>query len=151
MPTIFIKTPSGALSAEQRERLLVAVNQAATQCSGLGSDLRQRALCWVIAEEVPASQWRCGGSDDFSRLVPCFVQVLVPAGVLDDQRRANYAAAIHQAMTDAVGLPHTRMLATSIIVGDVEDGAWAVNGQLWKLPTFIAAAGYAHLQQPVCV
>lgn len=40
MPTILIKTPADALTALQRERMIAAVNTAATQCSGLGPDPR---------------------------------------------------------------------------------------------------------------
>ncbi|WP_248749467.1 tautomerase [Pseudomonas sp. MWU15-20650] len=149
MPTIFIKTPAGALSAQQRERMLTAVDAAATQCSGLGPDPRQRRLCWVIAEEIPAGLWRCGGSDDFSQFVPCLVQILAPAGVLDDAHRARYAAAVHQAIVDIAPVPEAQRLVTSIIVSDVEDGTWGANGQLWRLPQFVAAAGYAHMPQVV--
>ena len=149
MPTIFIKTPADALTALQRERMIAAVNTAATHCSGLGPDPSQRSLCWVIAEEVPAGFWRCGGSADFLHFIPCLVHVLAPAGVLDEQHRSRYAAVVHQAILESLALPDTRRLAASIMVSDVTDGTWGPNGQLWTLPQFVEAAGYSHLQAPV--
>ncbi|WP_033048268.1 hypothetical protein [Pseudomonas sp. GM33] len=35
---------------------------------------------------------------------------------------------------------------TSIILDEVNDGAWGANGAIWHLPDFIQAAGYRHLQ-----
>ncbi len=145
MPTIIIKTPAGALRTDQLHDMLNAVDTAAVACSGLGPEPGQRRLCWVIAEEVQAGQWLCGGSSDHSRVVPCFVQILAPAGVLDHARRAAYAAAIHQAMETALKLPEGQRLVTSIMVADAADGTWGPNGQLWRLPQFVAAAGYTHL------
>lgn len=148
MPTIFIKTPAEALTALQRERMIAAVSAAATQCSGLGPDPRQRGLCWVIAEDIPPGYWRCGGSDDFLHFIPCLVQILAPAGVLDEQHRSRYAAVVHQAIQESLALPDTQRLAASIIVSDVADGTWGPNGQLWRLPQFVEAAGYSHLREP---
>jgi len=146
MPTILIKTPAGALSQHQRERMLDAVNTAATECSGLGPDPRQRNLCWILAEEVPSGQWICGGRSDFQQFIPCLVQILAPAGVLDEPHRARYAQVVNQAIVDALALPSTLRLAASIMVTDVADGSWGPNGELWQLPQFVKAAGYAHFQ-----
>ncbi len=38
---------------------------------------------------------------------------------------------------------------TSVMIGDVPDGAWGANGQIWRLPDFAKAAGYKHLQHLV--
>lgn len=144
MPTIQIKTPADALTGPQCRAMLAAVEQAAIACSGLGTLPHQRRLCWVLHE--PVALWRCGGEDSFETFVPMLVQVLVPAGVLDAERRARYARDVHGAIIGALAATESRRLAVSITVSDVADRTWGANGELWTLATFAAVAGYAHLQ-----
>jgi hypothetical protein len=40
---------------------------------------------------------------------------------------------------------------TSVIISEVADGTWGVSGALWRLDTFVKAAGYKHLQPPAAV
>ncbi len=149
MPNITVRLPANALDAAQCRALLQAVHAAAVVVSGLGAAPRQQALCWVMLDVLPAGQWLCGGHDAGQRLIPCQVQVLVPAGVLDDSRRADYARCLHEAVAGCVSRDDPRVLMTSIIITDVADGHWAGNGRLWQRDDFVEAAGYAHLQAVV--
>jgi len=54
MPNILIKIPQGAFNAQQRERILHEVTQVALEVEQIGEDPRQRALCWVLLEELAA-------------------------------------------------------------------------------------------------
>ncbi|UOK36101.1 tautomerase family protein [Pseudomonas palleroniana] len=142
MPNITIKLPANALSANTLQQLLAAVDCAAVEATGLGSDPRQRLLCWVMLDEVPAAHWLCGGQSNFDQVVPCHIQVLAPAGELDAGRRAHYAAALHKAIAGCLGAQDP-VLMTSIVISDVMDGTWAANGDIWHLADFIRVAGYA--------
>lgn len=145
MPNILIKVPTGAFNEQQRERLLKSVNEAAIAIEQIGRDPRQRSLCWVLIEEVPSSQWLCGGLDLHARTLPCIVTVKVPAGVLDRQMRSEYVRDLHQAIAQCQAPDDQRLLQTSIQLEDVVDGTWGANGHLWQLADFTRAAGYGHL------
>jgi phenylpyruvate tautomerase PptA (4-oxalocrotonate tautomerase family) len=70
-----------------------------------------------------------------SVLLPVWVQIYLPLGVLDDEARAQYVAAVHQAISTA--LPNeTRHIASSCIINEVAEGTWGVNGMIWSLPDF---------------
>ncbi|MEE9098992.1 tautomerase family protein [Pseudomonas nitroreducens] len=145
MPNILIKVPTGAFSEPQRERLLKRVSDAAIAHERIGSDPRQRSLCWVLIEEVPAADWLCGGANVHAQAIPCIVMVKVPAGVLDEQMRKEYVLGLHQAIEQCAGPDDGRMLMTSIQLTDIADGTWGANGCLWRLADFTRAAGYGHL------
>ncbi|KPA97050.1 tautomerase family protein [Pseudomonas asplenii] len=145
MPNILIKVPCGAFSEPQRERLLQHVSEVAIACEHIGNDPRQRALCWVLIEEVRAEDWFCGGVNLHAQAIPCILRVKVPAGVLDERMRKNYVQALHQAVEQCRKPNDRRMLMTSIQLVDVADGTWGANGSLWHLADFTRAAGYGHL------
>ncbi|MDG9884911.1 tautomerase family protein [Pseudomonas sp. GD04058] len=145
MPNILIKVPTGAFSAAQREHLLKRVSEAAIAHERIGNDPRQRNLCWVLIEEVQAANWLCGGLNVHAQAIPCIVLVKVPAGVLDEQMRADYVSGLHQAIEQCRGSDDQRMLMTSIQLVDIVDGTWGANGRLWRLSDFTRAAGYGHL------
>ncbi|MBC2656680.1 tautomerase family protein [Pseudomonas sp. MSSRFD41] len=145
MPNILIKVPTGAFSDQQRKRLLTCVSEAAIAHEHMGSDPRQRSLCWVLIEEVRAADWLCGGISVHAHAIPCIVLVKVPAGVLDEQMRKDYVLGLHQAIEKSTEPDDGRMLMTSIQLTDVADGTWGANGSLWRLADFTRAAGYGHL------
>ncbi|WP_411849637.1 hypothetical protein ACLB90_11590 [Stenotrophomonas sp. LGBM10] len=146
MPNITLRLPATAFDAARCARLLQAVHAAAVRACGLGNDPRQQALCWVMLEHTAPGQWLCGGHDPLAHAIPCQVHVLAPAGVLDAAHRAAYARALHDAIAAGVGADEPRRMITSIVIEDVADGHWAVNGQVWQRDDFVRAAGYAHLQ-----
>lgn len=147
MPNILIKIPQGAFDAQQRERILQEVTQVALDVEQIGEDPRQRALCWVLLEELAPGAWRCGGADLGAQALLCLVQVKVPAGVLDAARRQAYVAGLHQALAACLAAEDGRVLMTSILLDEVPDGTWGANGTLWQLADFTRAAGYRHLSQ----
>ncbi len=146
MPNITLRLPATAFDAARCARLLQAVHTAAVRACGLGNDPRQQALCWVMLEHTAPGQWTCGGRDPLADAIPCQVHIRAPAGVLDAERRAAYAHAVHQAIATSVAADDPRRLITSIVIEDVAEGHWAVNGQVWHRDDFVRAAGYAHLQ-----
>ncbi|NBF05948.1 tautomerase [Pseudomonas sp. Fl5BN2] len=147
MPNILIKVPQGIFDARQREQVMHEVTQVALAVEQIGADPRQRALCWVLLEELAPGYWTCGGVDASARLAPCMVQVKVPVGVLDAARRRDYVQALHQALERCRAGADSRPLMTSILLEEVPDGTWGANGALWHLADFTRAAGYGHLSQ----
>jgi phenylpyruvate tautomerase PptA (4-oxalocrotonate tautomerase family) len=146
MPNIQLKIPQGAFPGDARTALLRNIIDAAATAENIPDDPRKRALCWVAVEETPAGTWVCGSPDMSARLLPCFAVVYVPAGVLTAAARAYYMQLLHAAFQQALPAGESRRLVTSIVLHDVADGHWGVDGALWKLPDFVRAAGYGHLQ-----
>ncbi len=124
MPNILIKIPQGAFDARQRAKVLQEVTQVALTVEQIGDDPRQRALCWVLLEELAPGFWSCGGADSSAQAVPCMVRVKVPAGVLDVAQRQAYVEGLHQALAACLAEDDPRMLMTSILLDDVADGTW---------------------------
>jgi phenylpyruvate tautomerase PptA (4-oxalocrotonate tautomerase family) len=146
MPTILVKIPHGSFPGESRAVLVRKINQAAAAAEQLAHTPHARAMCWVLVDELAAGAWTCGGVDLSAQLLPCAVLASVPTGVLDETSRGLFVAGIHTAFKDALPPGDQRRLATSVVIHEVPDGAWGVGGDIWRLPDFARAAGYAHLQ-----
>lgn len=134
---------------DEKARLVAGLNRAAAQAERIPDEPRNRALCWVIIEEVEPRNWTCGGRDVSASVIPIFVMVHVPAGVLDQASRALYVELIDLALRDALPADETRKIVASVILNDVADGTWGASGEIWRLPTFAARAGFEHLQHLV--
>lgn len=145
MPNILIKVPQGAFTSEQRALLCEEVTQVAIAVEQIGNDPRQRSLCWTLIDEVASGGWTCGGVDISAQAIPCIVQVKVPGGVLDEAMRGEYVQRLHQAVSRSRAVNDPRIIMTSIILDEVNDGFWGANGAIWQLADFIQAAGYRHL------
>lgn len=147
MPNMQVKIPKGAFPGSCREALMRHLDEAAARAEQMPDDPSRRSVTWVQIDEVEADDWRCGAQDLSARLLPCLVQIHLPAGVLDDAARELYARLVHQALQRALPTDERRQLASSVILQEVPDGAWAANGRIWRLPDFARAAGYIHLQE----
>lgn len=146
MPNIVVRIPRNAYPAEHRDTLVRLLNDAAAQAEQIPDNVRQRFLCWIVIDEAEPGSWTCGGIDVTAQILPCMVRIDVPAGVLDAAARARYVNLVHGALRAAAPSTERRRLSTSVIVHDVPDGCWGANGMVWRLPDFIHAAGFMHLQ-----
>lgn len=149
MPSLTVRIPQGAFPGRHRQELVRALHRAALSAEQIPEDPARRGICWIAFDEVAPGAWTCDGVDVGARLLPCFLEVAVPAGVLDDTSRASYVRDLHAAFESAKPSSDTRTLATSVRLVDVPDGTWGVGGQLWRLPDFTRASGYRHLRHLV--
>lgn len=149
MPNIVIHVPKDSFPGEARSSLVRRINDAAARAEQIPDDHRKRVLCWVVVDEVDSGAWTCGGADVTAQVLPCVAMVYLPAGVLDDDSRALYVQAMHEAFKQSLPSEEHRQLATSVILHEVTDGNWGANGAIWRLPHFAKAAGFAHLQHMV--
>ena len=149
MPNILVHIPQDSFPDAARSALMRRINDAAAEAEQIGPAPRQRFLCWVLVNDIPAGAWTCGGSDVTAQVLPCLAFVMLPAGVLDDAARGCYAQLLHQAFVQAMPSADRRTVASSVVLHDVADGAWGANGALWSLREFASTAGYRHLQHLV--
>jgi phenylpyruvate tautomerase PptA (4-oxalocrotonate tautomerase family) len=145
MPNISIKLPAGVLDSSSRSRLVAAINAAAAKIERIPDDPKKRFLCWMSIDEVAAGNLTCGGADVTEAMIPVFVSVSVPIGVLDSAGCAEYVEAMHLALAESLSADQ-RKVVSSCIVNQVADGNWGANGTLWSLSDFSVRAGYEHLQ-----
>ena len=145
MPNIIVKIPSGVFDAKARATLVEGINAAAANAEQIPDDAKKRMLCWVIIEEIDEGCWTCGSNDLSSFLIPVFIQINLPIGVLDDTKREQYIAGIHLAINSALNM-EKRRIVSSCIINEVKEGTWGVNGTIWKLRDFAEHAGFLHLQ-----
>jgi len=149
MPNILVKIPANTFDGDARVALARRITEAAVQAEQIPDDPRRRATTWVVMEDVPAASWWCGGVDVTTQVLPCVAIARVPAGVLDADASARFVQQMHEAFSQALPAADGRRVVTSVMLHDVADGTWGVNGALWTLPDFARAAGYAHLQHLV--
>ena len=147
MPNILVRIPKDSYPGESRAALVRCINDAAALAEQIPAEPRKRLLCWVLIEEVAAGAWTCGGANVTAQMLPCVAQVYLPAGVLDDAARALYVQMLHQAFQQSMPAQDNRKLASSVVLHEVTDGTWGVNGAIWRLPQFAEAAGFAHLRE----
>jgi phenylpyruvate tautomerase PptA (4-oxalocrotonate tautomerase family) len=146
LPNILVKLPKDSFPNQHRETLVRLLNDAAASAEQIPDDPKKRTLCWVVVDEVAPGFWTCGAIDVTAQLLPCVAMIYLPAGVLDGAARARYVGLVHDAFRQALPPADQRRLATSVIVHDVAEGSWGVNGAIWRLPDFAEAAGFAHLK-----
>jgi phenylpyruvate tautomerase PptA (4-oxalocrotonate tautomerase family) len=149
MPNIIIRIPKGSFLGEARNLLTQKINAAAASVEQIPDEPHKRMLCWVLIEEIDSGAWTCGGADVTSQLLPCMAMVYLPEGVLDEASRSQYVQAIHEAFKQSVPIDDKRQIASSVVLHEVPDGDWGVNGVIWKLPQFAMAAGFTHLKHLV--
>ena len=149
MPNIRVDIPRGAFPGEARAELVRRINEAAATAEQIPADAKHRFFCWVQVNETEPGAWTCGGVDMTSTLLPCTAVAQVPAGVLDEAARSGFVQLMHDAFRLSLPSGEKRRLATSVVLHDVADGTWGVNGAIWKLPDFARAAGFEHLRQLV--
>lgn len=149
MPNIHVRIPKGSFTGAARADLIRRINDAAANAEQIPAEPRKRMLCWVLIDEISDGAWTCGGADMTSQLLPCVATVYLPAGVLNDTSRAQYVQELHEAFKQSRVAEDARLVATSVMLHEVPDGSWGVNGSIWRLPQFAQAAGFAHLQHLV--
>ena len=146
MPHIFVHFPQHAFPGEARHALVEAITNAACHAEKIPAHAQQRFWCWVLMQDMPASHIHCGGQDVSARMLPCMVRIICPAGVLDESMKQTYVERIQDAFEQCLPTTETRVLAISVILEEIPEGHWGVNGTLWRLPDFAKAAGFIHLQ-----
>jgi phenylpyruvate tautomerase PptA (4-oxalocrotonate tautomerase family) len=149
VPNILIHLPSNAFADEARAALVRHINEAAARAEQIPEDPRKRALCWVLIHELESKAWTCGGADLTLQILPCMAQVYLPTGVLDDASRTLYVQLMHEAFKRAMPSDDKRQVVSSVVLHEIADGTWGVNGAIWTLPYFARAAGFMHLQHLV--
>jgi phenylpyruvate tautomerase PptA (4-oxalocrotonate tautomerase family) len=144
MPLLDVTVTPNAIGDEHVERFIESLTDAACRAESLPADALHRSRCVLMYNERPTGSVRFGGhvADELIRAV--FIRYTVSEGVLDPVRRSAFAAAVHGAATAAAS-DDARLLHTSVVFDEVNEGRWGRDGRIVRLPEMAAVAGFEHL------
>lgn len=145
MPTIVIKIPEGVFDAVARRHLGETVTEAAKIAEQIGDEPRHAATTWVILEEIKTGNIFAAGRDPLASMIPASVTWYYPEGVFDQAGLEQAVRLIQNAISDAAPADGRKVVA-AVAMTQVDDGAWSAAGTIWRLPDFVRAAGFKHLQ-----
>src|ERR671918_1486430 len=106
MPIIEMYVPQGALDVATKRRLHERVGRQVLEVEGASYDTSPlaRELTWMFIREAPEGSWSVGGEPLTGDSEPrFFTRVSTPQGALDDERRAEIVARVHEELAAALG------------------------------------------------
>lgn len=149
MPMLDAYIPEGALTADAEQDLLAELTDVLLQWEGVDpQNALARSIAWVFLHR-PAAVLVGGAPATAPRYK---VVVAVPAGQLDDERRAGMVSAVTDAILRAEGATHAAdAYRIWVFTQEVPDGTWGGGGKIQRLAdvaTFVLdgdrEAGEAH-------
>lgn len=139
MPDIFIQVPEGAFDAEARGRMARAAVAVMTL---VDRDAKGREpTTWAVVDEIKVGHGRIDGHDPVAQTIPVLVHVYHLAGRLDAVARVEMADLFQDICSEARRAGERRQVAASVMVAEVAEGWWGVDGQVLRLS---AESGYGH-------
>ncbi|GAQ67323.1 tautomerase family protein [Streptomyces scabiei] len=136
MPMIRLTAPAGSLTEKGRasvQRELAAVLLRWERAPDLPFF---RAQAWSYLIELPEGA-QTTAEDDEPRFL---VEVTVPQGALDDERRAGLVAEATTTVLDAAGLSQDHAMRVWVLVNDQPEGTWGAGGNVIRFADLVALA-----------
>lgn len=139
MPMIRVTLPSGLLTQAQRETLAENMSAAIMQVETGGEDTPGfRAITALILDEIPPAAWAVGGRFDSGP--SAIVEVRVPKGALNSERRKAMVAASYKVLIDTcpalAEADGVRRIWAHLI--EIED--WGAGGRIVSLADVVQVA-----------
>lgn len=136
MPKIQLTVPAGALTDEGRATVQADLARTLLKWEGAPDDDFFRSLSWSYLNELPAGA-QITAADTEARFL---VDVTVPAGALDDERRAGLVKETTEVVLDAAGLEPDQALRVWVLVHEQADGTWGAGGQIFRYADLVRLA-----------
>jgi phenylpyruvate tautomerase PptA (4-oxalocrotonate tautomerase family) len=134
MPFIEVFSPAGAVSPEQRDRIAERLIPEVMNAEGGPDNEVARSISWVVWHEP--TLWSIGGKTvGGDELPPYVVRVTVPAGGLNDAKRAEIVKRVTRVLADADAQPERLYdvpLASFVLLNEVPEGNWGSVGQIFR-------------------
>jgi phenylpyruvate tautomerase PptA (4-oxalocrotonate tautomerase family) len=136
MPQIQLTVPTGSLTDEGRVTIQKTLAGVLLKWEGAPDNEFFRAQAWSYLHELPAGAQTTAGDD-----APRFrVDVTVPAGALDDQRKSGLVEEVTQAVLAAAGLDAGESLRVWVLINEQADGTWGAGAQIFRYSDLVALA-----------
>ena len=134
MPFIRVTTPAHLLSDDQRSRVADRLTVAIMKIETGGHDTPGfRAISALVFDDVPTQRWAIGGvlGDEPAAVV----EIRVPQGALDDDRRRQMAEVSYEVLSEAspelAGVDGVRRIWTHLV--EIAEGNWGAGGRIARL------------------
>jgi phenylpyruvate tautomerase PptA (4-oxalocrotonate tautomerase family) len=144
MPQIELTVPRGALSDAATDELMAELTTTLLRWEGAPTDSPgAKELSWGYVHEVAPERTYHGGANAAGGAPRYRVDVTVPEGALDDERKNGLVGDVTKLVLAAEGTDDAAAgMRVWVIVREVPDGNWGGAGRTWRLreiAKFVAA------------
>ncbi|MDX3523055.1 tautomerase family protein [Streptomyces scabiei] len=136
MPMIRLTAPAGSLTEKGRASVQRELAAALLRWERAPDLPFFRAQAWSYLIELPEGA-QTTAEDDEPRFL---VEVTVPQGALDDERRAGLVAEATTTVLDAAGLSQDHAMRVWVLVNDQPEGTWGAGGNVIRFADLVALA-----------
>ncbi|MBP5911587.1 tautomerase family protein [Streptomyces scabiei] len=136
MPMIRLTAPAGSLTEKGRASVQRELAAALLRWERAPDLPFFRAQAWSYLIELPEGT-QTTAEDDEPRFL---VEVTVPQGALDDERRAGLVAEATTTVLDAAGLSPDHAMRVWVLVNDQPEGTWGAGGNVIRFADLVALA-----------
>ncbi|MBP5873751.1 4-oxalocrotonate tautomerase [Streptomyces sp. LBUM 1478] len=136
MPMIRLTAPAGSLTEKGRASVQRELAAALLRWERAPDLPFFRAQAWSYLIELP-EEAQTTAEDDEPRFL---VEVTVPQGALDDERRAGLVAEATTTVLDAAGLSQDHAMRVWVLVNDQPEGTWGAGGNVIRFADLVALA-----------
>jgi phenylpyruvate tautomerase PptA (4-oxalocrotonate tautomerase family) len=138
MPRIDVTFTAGAIAADAQRELAPRIAEAMLRWEGAPDAPFFREIAWVHLHELDeGGAYTADGPAERSQFI---VDVMVPAGALNERRRAGLIDEFTSLVREAAGLGDDDLLRVWVIVHEVPDGFWGAGGQIVRFEQLARAA-----------
>ena len=128
MSQIELTVPQDSLTEQGAATIQRDLARAVLRWEGAPDQEIFRSLLWSYLHELPAGALRTAADD-----APRFrVDVTVPLGVLDDERRAGLVREANDLVLAAAGLGADQALRVWVLIHEQPDGTWGAGGRIMR-------------------
>ena len=136
MPMIELTLPEGALAKQAQDKLMHDLTFALLRWEGAPEDSdAAKAVSWGYVDERPAGYVYQGGEPAPQR--PTYrVQITVPQGALDDEKKSGLVAEATKLVLEAEGSDPNdggALMRVWVLIREITDGNWGGAGRIFRL------------------
>lgn len=145
MPMITVECPAGQLSGKQKSDLAEELTRVLLEIEGGGDTPFGRAGSWVRFRELERGDWFVGGVNDGTYVSASglfLVEIYVPEGLLDQERKSRAHKAANDAIARVTGVADDATRSVWIEVFEWPEGSLASGGQTATLFGIARRAGH---------
>lgn len=136
MPQIQLTVPEGVLTPEGAAGIQSTLAATMLKWEGAPDNDFFRSLAWSYLHQLPSGAQITAGDED-----PRFrIDVTVPAGALNDERKAGLAREATEQVLAAAGLGPDQALRVWVLIHEQADGTWAAGGQIFRYADLVTLA-----------
>ncbi|MEA2143616.1 MAG: hypothetical protein QOI64_2046, partial [Solirubrobacteraceae bacterium] len=134
MPQIELTVPRGALSDAALDDLMGQMTSTLLRWEGAPDSAGAREVSWGYVHEIAPERTYHGGANAAGELPRYRVDVTVPKGALDDEKKSGLVGDVTKLILAAEGTDdEAAPMRVWVLVHEVPDGNWGGAGRTWRL------------------